>query len=549
MSLAKFSMAGWRMRPEQSRILTEMDRLVSKGATNIIVSAPTGVGKSLVAKAVAEVIGPAWIVTSTKHLQDQYASDFKDIKTIKGMANFPCYQLMGRLGIKDDPAAMGKRLTCDKGQCSAKTGKGRVSVCPHKEVADFGHTSNGRPAKPCHYYLQKNAGLAADQSALNYAIYFTLTTKQAGAPGVSRPAVVFDEAHTIEDEAVRFVSKDIRASYFTDTRLDPTSYDMESLDGVLDMLDDLRQAYAKRLAVAPDESSSAEHIMRFKTMERRFEAAVDIAAAIRADPSNFVLQDPKYGDDGQFKMLSVAPLDMSKILPGLLGPGVNVFMSATIRPAVFAKMIGLDRWEGIEISESPFPASHRRVEFLDIARLTSKSPPEGEIRVARVVDGLISNHGGERGLILTSSKARCRRLLSRLSPESASRVNMAHSENDNGESLKEIMERHASTPDGILLSSSLWQGVDLKDDLARFQVIEKCPWPYLGDRRVEALARADRSWYEYQTIVKVLQGFGRSVRGPDDWAVTYVMDSTVNGLLRRGRRMVPLSYHDVVYAA
>ena len=557
MHLAKFSMPGMGMRPEQKRILTRMEELVSRGATKIIVSAPTGVGKSLVAKAVAEVIGPAWIVTSTKHLQDQYAADFTDIKTIKGMANFPCYQLMGKKDVVGEQSAMDAGLTCDRGQCSTKIGKRVVSVCPHKEVVDAAFRDDdtdrpavlsGRSAKPCLYHQQKEVGLHADQSALSYAMYFSLTAKQAGTPGVARPAVVFDEAHAIEDEAVRFVSREIRASYFVDTRLDPTSYDMERMDGVLDMLEDLRQAYGKRLVVAPGEYSSAEHMIRYKMMERRFDAVTDIAGAIRANPANFVLQDPEYGDDGKFRALSVAPLDMSRMLPDMLGPGLNVFMSATIRPETFAGMIGLDTWESIEIDASPFPAGNRPVKFLDIARLNAKSPPADEIRVAGVVDDLINKHRGERGLILTSSKARCRRLMSRLGPPAASRINMAHSANEGGESLGEIMERHAATRDGILLSSSLWQGVDLKDDLSRFQIIEKCPWPYLGDRRVEALAKMNWRWYEYQTIIKVLQGFGRSVRGPDDRAVTYVMDSTVNGLLKRCRHMVPTAFHDVVYA-
>lgn len=532
------------MRPEQVRILSEMERLVAAGARNIIVVAPTGVGKSLVAKAVASVAGPAWIVTSTKHLQDQYAADFRDVRTIKGMTNFPCLQLMGKTDVRGERHAMEKGLTCDKGQCTIMAGKKVVGTCPHKEVLKpNGLVSPG--TRPCHYYKQRNAGMQAAQTVLNYALYFSLIAEQSS---LDRPAVVFDEAHTIEDEAVRFVGLDVRASYFTDTGLDPTAYDMEHMDSVLDMLMDLRQEYGKRLSVSPDEYSSADRIMRYKTMDRRYDIVTGAAAKIRADPHNFVLQDPQWGTDGKFKGLSVSPLDMSKMLPDMLGSGINVFMSATIRPDIFAKAVGLDGWKSIEIDRSPFPAASRGIKYLDVARLTSKSPPEDEVRVAREIDRLISKHRGERGLILTSSKARCRRLLSRLGRESASRVKMAHSENEGGETIKEIMVRHRASPDSILLSSSLWQGVDLKDHLSRFQIVEKCPWPYLGDRRVEALAKADWNWYSYQTVVKLLQGFGRSVRSTEDWAVTYVMDSAVRGLLRRCRHMVPLAYHDTVFA-
>lgn len=560
MSLTTFAIPGMALRPEQKQILAEMEELVLGGARNIIVSAPTGVGKSLIAKAVASVLGPAWIVTSTKHLQDQYAADFHDIKTIKGMTNFPCLQLMGKKEVKDGVKAVKDKLTCDRGQCSTRIDKNTVVVCPHKEAVT--RAFNGRPESvmaglvddhfdpttpQCHYYEQRAVGLRARQAALNYALYFNLMAKQSDVRGVDRPAVVFDEAHTIEDEVVRFVGKAVRESHFEDTKLDPTVYDMKTLDGVLDMLADIRAAYGDRLKVAPDGHSSPEHIMRFKTMERRFDAITDLGASIRANKSNFVLQDPEYGNDGKFKVLSVMPLDVSKILPKMFGSGLNVFMSATIRPDIFAKSVGLSDWKSIEIRESPFPAGHRKVDFLNVARITFRSPPGDEVRVAAAVDKMISAHPGERGLILTSSKARCRRLLSRLSPENALRVSMAHSENEGGETVREIMKRHAATPDSILLSSSLWQGVDLKDDLSRFQIVEKCPWPFLGDKRVKALADRRNGWYEYQTVVKVLQGFGRSVRGMDDHAVTYVMDSAVNGLLKHCRHMVPPAYHDVVF--
>ena len=40
--------------------------------------------------------------------------------------------------------------------------------------------------------------------------------------------------------------------------------------------------------------------------------------------------------------------------------------------------------------------------------------------------------------------------------------------------------------DGVLVSSSLWQGVDLKDDLARFQIIAKTPYPNYTEKWVES---------------------------------------------------------------
>ncbi len=53
-------------------------------------------------------------------------------------------------------------------------------------------------------------------------------------------------------------------------------------------------------------------------------------------------------------------------------------------------------------------------------------------------------------------------------------------------------------------------------------------------------------WYDSQTLMKLLQGFGRSTRNEKDWSTTYVLDSAVNYLLHKSKNMIPQAYHDVL---
>ena len=46
--------------------------------------------------------------------------------------------------------------------------------------------------------------------------------------------------------------------------------------------------------------------------------------------------------------------------------------------------------------------------------------------------------------------------------------------------------------------------------------------------------------------MKLLQGFGRSIRSEDDWAVTYVLDSAALTILNQYKTMVPKAYYDVL---
>ena len=74
------------------------------------------------------------------------------------------------------------------------------------------------------------------------------------------------------------------------------------------------------------------------------------------------------------------------------------------------------------------------------------------------------------------------------------------------------------------MSPSLHTGLNLKDERSRFQILIKIPYPNKGDRWISAKMRIDPDWYNWQTKLRLLQAYGRSVRSKDDWANTYVLD-------------------------
>src|SRR5690625_7243688 len=83
------------------------------------------------------------------------------------------------------------------------------------------------------------------------------------------------------------------------------------------------------------------------------------------------------------------------------------------------------------------------------------------------------------------------------------------------------------------------EGIDLADDLARWQVICRIPYANLGDAQVKARSEQDPSWYDWRTCLSVGQAHGRSVRARDGYAVTYLLDGELAGFLRRRRRRLP----------
>ncbi|MFA5594973.1 MAG: helicase C-terminal domain-containing protein, partial [Trueperaceae bacterium] len=81
--------------------------------------------------------------------------------------------------------------------------------------------------------------------------------------------------------------------------------------------------------------------------------------------------------------------------------------------------------------------------------------------------------------------------------------------------------------------------IDLADDRARWQVLCKVPYPYLGDKQVAARMERDRDWYDWRTTLAVVQAYGRSVRSQDDYAVTYLLDADFSNFIRRQQRRLP----------
>ena len=388
------------------------------------------------------------------------------------------------------------------------------------------------------------------QTILNYSLYFQLKKFQASSQGVLRDIGIFDEAHTIENEIVRFLGLDIWAGYLSDVGITPSRYRLHDISEIIRLLDDLREGYGKILmemeigSLQPKNSHEAQNYSR---LLKRFERIVDVRAMIDNDRDNFVIQTPENDTGGHFRKVSIIPIEISKFAGDYFDSEYQIFLSATIDNENFPNSLGINDCAFIDMSKSPFAKENRVIKFLNIRQLRKSSPLEDRIAVINHMSSLLKKHQTERGLILTSSKMRCFEILKYLPKEQRKRIQIAHSVNDDGSTIEELLEIHKNMYNGVLSSSSLWQGIDLKDDLSRFQIIEKCPYLYLGDKRVMIKKTKDQNWYRYQTTMKLLQGFGRSIRSETDHAITYVLDGAVQNLLTYDKNMVPVAYHDVIY--
>ena len=537
-------------RDIQKQILKEIETNIKLGFKKIVISAPTGVGKSAIGMAIAKYFGTGFFITKSKSLQDQYTRDFPILKSVKGKSNFECLKLMDEHKVDDPILAKELGHTCEKGVCLEGTeenseGKSIKTFCTFKPLIKDVTFDTKLNESTCTYYFQKYFGLISNFSVWNYSGFFQLMkNKSVFTDYLEKKVSIFDEAHGIEDQIINFIGIDISNKQLDECKIDLSRYNISDVKELTALLVAMKKFYATQYAEIKGNDGDLKILEYY---DENFKKFSDFIGQIESDPKNFLISDNS-NDFGNSVTISIKPLLISKYVDDFFNTEYQIFMSATINKKNFCETMGLDEKHVafIDTPKSPFLYEHRKVDFLDVAFLNSRSSFAEEQNAIRKIDEILSKHKTERGLILTSSKKRCFDILSQLSPENKKRIRICHSSNSDGTTQDEKIAQHRATSGSVLLSSSLWEGVDLKDDDSRFQIIAKAPYKSLGDTRVRAKMNKFPSWYSSETMMKILQGFGRSIRSEDDWARTYVIDSTINNLVKQTRNIIPKAYWDVL---
>jgi Rad3-related DNA helicase len=216
-------------------------------------------------------------------------------------------------------------------------------------------------------------------------------------------------------------------------------------------------------------------------------------------------------------------------------------MSATILDhKVFCRNVGLnpDEVKFIQIP-SDFPLEHRSIIPLNVAYLNYDNLQSDEVKlaIAKTVDNLMTLHKNDKGIIHTTSYEQLNFIKGNLSQTNARRLLVTDPEIQRDEVIFEHTSSTARST--VLISPSLHTGLDLKDELSRFQIITKVPYPNKSDRWTNAKRNIDTGWYYWQTALKLIQAYGRSVRSKDDWARTYILDSAFGYFVRRNKDILP----------
>ena len=195
-------------------------------------------------------------------------------------------------------------------------------------------------------------------------------------------------------------------------------------------------------------------------------------------------------------------------------------MSATIgSPESYAKNHAISNYEYISIP-STFKFENSPIFYVPDYKMSYKEKEYSFPKVVDLISATVKMYAGKRGIIQTGSYKFAQDLYERVPSDVRRRMVLYNGSAEKNQSI----EFFKNCKDKILVGPSLIEGLNFSDDLCRFQIIMKIPYPSLADKFVSRKKDISPKWYSDETAISILQGVGRGIRHENDWCVTFIFD-------------------------
>ena len=208
-----------------------------------------------------------------------------------------------------------------------------------------------------------------------------------------------------------------------------------------------------------------------------------------------------------------------------------------IDPDAYCKSLGIKDYEYIHVG-TDFEPEKSPIHIMAKQKLNFNNLKTMLPTLMKQIEGILEHHKDEKGIIHTHTHF----LTEYIQNNVKTNRFLCREKGVNNEQLLEMHEE--SEEPTVLVSPSMTYGVDLKGDLARFQIILKAPWLPTKDVRVEKLMKLDKDWYGNQMLKTLVQACGRGVRSEDDFCETYILDGSIFDAINRNKKKLPKFFLD-----
>jgi Rad3-related DNA helicase len=426
--LEAFARIGFTPRGNQVADIDKVLRaFLDDGFKTVVLSAPTGTGKSIIGIVVSDVIhqlrfpdvnaGASFLCTPTIALQEQYQKSFASedpldtkFRLIKGAGNFECSALS----------------TPEETQ----TAESCALRLFHKEGLS---QMISQHCDGCMFQFQKKMRDRARHLILNYQIYFI--DRMYMEVLAKRTVCVFDEAHMIND-----LFTEHNAIYFSDSRLKKMIEEINEamslpspevfkilrevstalLNGEINdtnymgTLATLADAYGQVTEAAQAAAERAIHdhkkYLKLSRLSKKYFGLGckigDLMSYGYPHAFEFKERNPKFNQHEN--EISVKPIFVGDMFDKLINAEFNLLMSATLSEQYARRTLTLENAVHIRLAPS-FPKENKKIVFFKPQNLnyTSLKEPKVVKQLQATCYEIVAHHVklGERGVVLAPSFA------------------------------------------------------------------------------------------------------------------------------------------------
>ncbi|HNS98386.1 MAG TPA: ATP-dependent DNA helicase [Polyangiaceae bacterium] len=606
------SMPGYEHRIGQLQMAEAVEQALEQGQV-LICEAGTGTGKTLAYLVPAICSGQKIVVsTATKALQDQIIS--QDIPALeqylglrphlavaKGLSNYLCRRRFE--AFRESPHALDRRHRGSLARIESwvrQTETGDVAELEWLPEGDrtwleVCSSAETRQGSKCPYFrecfvtrMRKRAEAARIVIANHHLVFADLAVRRHsddhGGALPAYEAIVFDEAHQIEDIASDFFG--IRVST---TRLEGLVRDAEKAFRTAGLSDTLLGGKRKKGATLPESARTAgraffesvvasvgarqdnakqtmgRDIWCGETQDRyhRFDASLEALEAFASKPSSHddvlaigtraheIRRDLARIIDGQSGSVTwletrqrsaavgATPVDVGPFLRETVFERVHacVLTSATLSTSsgfsFFRSRIGLES-DFITIREqivpSPFDFSSHALLYTPTDLCDPNEPNFSQHVAERCAELIRLTDGG--ALVLCTSNRAMSVIYDKLSQS------LSHPLLMQGQAPKiNLLDRFKALGNAVLVATmSFWEGVDIAGHALRLVIIDKIPFavpsdPIVMARCAELEQNGGKPFMDYQVpaaAITLKQGFGRLIRTQRDRGIVALMDRRIS---------------------
>jgi len=519
---------------QETAIEFALDSFINSKKRFVIVEAGTGVGKSAIGFTVARYLtenpalantspyaSAAYYLTTQKILQSQYMADFqKDgMLSLKSSSNYRCKYF--------------KTKTCQESRRELK--------------ASTDDRFKASCASGCHYVTDKNKFINGYHGVTNFPYFLTEINHSGHLP--PRKIMVIDECHNVELEMSKFVEVSF-TEHFSKSVL---KLQVPQLKTQFQVVKWVKSTYMPRLSEIRSQMATMlekvglkKRLADFVALEKKWSMIESHYSKLSRflelyDKENWVMNIDQRGPRGkkfEFKPIDVAPYTEEF----LFKQAEKIFMmSATVmNKDAFCRVLGIKESDVAFISiPSPFDIKNRPIIAHPVAKMGAREIDANLPKLAAAVQAILEAHPDEKGIIHCHSY----KIANYLKNNVKSRRLLSHDSTNRDK----ILAYHQTDPrPTVLLSPSMAEGVDLKGDTSRFQILCKIPYPYLGDKLVKKRMHKWKWWYSLQTAKTIVQSVGRSIRNEEDHAVTYILDAGWDYFFSKNKGVFPQDFKNCI---